>query len=74
MNAKTKVGRAGAAAVAVTASALTLAACGTSGSSGTGGGGSPKIAAVIKGLDNESGTNWGRQGVPGGWLGRWVGF
>jgi ABC-type sugar transport system substrate-binding protein len=52
MNAKTKVGRAGAAAVAVTASALTLAACGTSGSSGTGGGGSPKIAAVIKGLDN----------------------
>jgi len=22
----------------------------------------------------ESGTNWGRQGVPGGWLGRWVSF
>jgi len=25
-------------------------------------------------VDTESGTNWGRQGVPGGWLGRWVSF
>ena len=36
----------------------------------------PESYGIWGGLsaDDESGANWGRQGVPGGWLGRWVSF